>query len=439
MKIKESEDVELKKSTSELKEAIISITAILNKHKKGTLYFGIKNDGNAIGQHITESTLREISQAIANSIEPKIYPEIKTETIDRKNCVKVSFEGHEQPYFAYGQAYIRVADENRQLSAKELENIILRKTAARWDSKTSDAPIDEADEETLTEFIQKANHSQRIKFKYTNKKDVLRKLNLTKDSRLTNSARLLFSKKGPIEVQTAVFAGIDKTTFLDIKQFKGNIFQLLKISESYIKEHINWKAKLAERTREEIPEIPIRAITETLVNSFCHRDYQVPESNKIAIYKDRIEIWNPGSFPEGYKPQDFISQDLPSILRNPSVANNLYLSADIEKWGSGLKRISKECKANSVKVEFKVLKYGFTVQFTRPKNVPETVPETVPENRLNIIIRHISNNDKVTIPALAKLLKVNEKTIKRDLEKLKANNKLKRVGPDKGGHWEILK
>jgi len=49
------------------------------------------------------------------------------------------------------------------------------------------------------------------------------------------------------------------------------------------------------------------------------------------------------------------------------VANNLYLSSDIEKWGSGLKRINEECKAHSIKAEFKVLKYGFTVQFTRPK------------------------------------------------------------------------
>ncbi|MFH0795882.1 MAG: RNA-binding domain-containing protein, partial [Candidatus Omnitrophota bacterium] len=50
MRYKETETVELKKSTSELKEAIISICAILNKHQKGNLYFGIKNDGAVVGQ-----------------------------------------------------------------------------------------------------------------------------------------------------------------------------------------------------------------------------------------------------------------------------------------------------------------------------------------------------------------------------------------------------
>ena len=50
--MKESETLELKRSTSELKEAIISIVAILNKHQKGELYFGIKNNGYVIGQNI---------------------------------------------------------------------------------------------------------------------------------------------------------------------------------------------------------------------------------------------------------------------------------------------------------------------------------------------------------------------------------------------------
>lgn len=50
MRFKESETVELKKSTSELKEAIISIGAMLNKHSKATVYFGIDDTGAVLGQ-----------------------------------------------------------------------------------------------------------------------------------------------------------------------------------------------------------------------------------------------------------------------------------------------------------------------------------------------------------------------------------------------------
>jgi ATP-dependent DNA helicase RecG len=115
MKYKESETLELKKSTSELKEAAISISAILNKHKQGELYFGIKNDGTVCGQDVTEKTLREISNFISDNIEPKIYPEIFRMKLNGKCCIKVHFKGNDIPYLAFGRAYIRVGDENRQL------------------------------------------------------------------------------------------------------------------------------------------------------------------------------------------------------------------------------------------------------------------------------------------------------------------------------------
>ena len=67
----ETETLEYKKSTGELKEAVISIASILNKHQKGELYFGVRNDGTPIGQIVNEKTLREVSQAIANHIEPR--------------------------------------------------------------------------------------------------------------------------------------------------------------------------------------------------------------------------------------------------------------------------------------------------------------------------------------------------------------------------------
>ena len=108
---RETETLEFKKSTGELKEGIISIGAILNKHQKGELYFGVRPDGTPIGQEISEKTLRDISQAISNHIEPQIFPEIQTVRIDGKECILVRFEGYNTPYFAYDVARIRVADE----------------------------------------------------------------------------------------------------------------------------------------------------------------------------------------------------------------------------------------------------------------------------------------------------------------------------------------
>jgi len=75
MKIgKENEKLEFKRSTAELKEGIISLSAMLNKHGGGELYFGVRNDGTTTGMDISDKTLRDISQAVSNHLEPKIYP-----------------------------------------------------------------------------------------------------------------------------------------------------------------------------------------------------------------------------------------------------------------------------------------------------------------------------------------------------------------------------
>ena len=76
-KLKESETLELKKSTGQLKPAIISIVAMLNKHQEGKLYFGVKDDGIVVGQEVGNDALRTISQAISAHIETRIYPAIK--------------------------------------------------------------------------------------------------------------------------------------------------------------------------------------------------------------------------------------------------------------------------------------------------------------------------------------------------------------------------
>ena len=50
---KETETLEFKKTTGELKSAMISISSILNKHGVGTLYFGVKPNGEVVGQDIS--------------------------------------------------------------------------------------------------------------------------------------------------------------------------------------------------------------------------------------------------------------------------------------------------------------------------------------------------------------------------------------------------
>ncbi|MDD5528683.1 MAG: ATP-binding protein [bacterium] len=462
MKYIESEKVELKASTSELKEAIISISAILNKHSKGKIYFGIKDDSTFVGQAIGKNTLREISRAISEHIEPRIFPKVSANKANKKMYIEVEFSGQDIPYFAYGRAYMRVGDENRQLSARELENLILKKNKIFWENGVSEKSLKDINVDTVKNYIARANEAKRINFKFSNIKTVLHKLNLSKGNKLLKSAEVLFCDDNLMEVQAAVFAGTDKLTFLDIKKFKGNIFNLKAQSETYIKEHMNWRANLEGSRREEIPEISVRAITEAIVNSLCHRDYANPKGNEIAIFKDRIEIYNPGQFPEEATPEDFIKGKEHSILRNPLIAETLYKSSDIEKWGSGLKRIYEECEKYKIKVEFQCIKTGFVVIFYKSKKkfseklynkdagkgtvkitakVPEKSqksPRKIPD-KYRIIINTIKENPQLSRKELSIQLNETEETIQSRLRKLVKEKIIKRIGPDKGGYWKVLK
>ena len=151
----ENEGTELKKSTSELKEAIISIVAILNKHRHGKIYFGIKDDGTVIGQEVSGKTLRDIAEVISTKIEPKIYPQISNIKIEDKDCILVEFEGEDVPYFADGRAYIRVSDRDQKLSISEMRKIFLKteNESEKWDSRVSDKTIEDVNEEILKNYI----------------------------------------------------------------------------------------------------------------------------------------------------------------------------------------------------------------------------------------------------------------------------------------------
>ena len=151
----ENEYVEYKKTTSELNEAIIDITAMLNKHGKGTLYFGVKNNGDVCGMDISESTTRDISRKIYEQVKPQIYPTIEIIQLDEKSIIKVSFCGIQKPYSADGRYYKRVADESREITPLELADMILIENYTNWEKQISDTTIDNVDEKQLRFFYSK--------------------------------------------------------------------------------------------------------------------------------------------------------------------------------------------------------------------------------------------------------------------------------------------
>jgi ATP-dependent DNA helicase RecG len=448
MKIgKETEVLEFKKTTAELKEGVVSMSAILNKHGGGEMYFGVRNDGTVVGQQIGEATLRDISQAVSNHLEPKVFPNIELVYLDDKPCIHVTFNGDGAPYFAYGRAYIRVADEDKQMPPTELEGYFLRKNARTsiWDSDLSDKTEVDVDDAVLREYLERANQADRIDFAYTTKEDVLRRLDVIENGRLRNAANALYVGWPLLEVQMAIFAGTQRLTFNDIQRESGSVTTLIRTAERYIRSYIRWRVVFdGSLQRKEIPEIPMDAVREAIINSFCHKDYKSSQNNTISIYSNRVEIYNPGTFPDGLTPEDFIEGSELSVKRNPLLAQLMYYVKDIESFGTGLKRITDACDAAGVKVEFKMLKLGFSVIFYRPDisisddGIGDSIGENIGANETQRqIIAIMSENSKISAKAIALEIGIAPRNVEANIKILKQAKIIDRVGTPKGGYWVV--
>lgn len=118
----ETEMIEFKKSTAELERGIQTISAMLNKHGKGELFFGVKDNGEIVGQQISDNTIKEIVQKIMQQIEPSIEPSIEQlSSNDCKEYIRIVFTGNECAYKAKGKYYIRLGTSDYEMTTSELK------------------------------------------------------------------------------------------------------------------------------------------------------------------------------------------------------------------------------------------------------------------------------------------------------------------------------
>ena len=244
----ETETKEFKKSLGELKQGLVSLVAMLNEYAQAELWFGVAPDGTAVGFDLNEKTLRDVSQAIAAHIEPRIYPEITRQVVAGRPCLLVRANGQQKPYFAYGRAYIRVADEDRQMSARELETLILRRNrdALRWDNEASATPLQGLNESKIRRFLEAAG------LPWDNARNALDKLDLLRDGKPVNAAHLFFAD-APTQLRCAVFATHTSATIIDRHDFDGDILELIEEAEKYILRNIRIGMRLDGLRRVDVP------------------------------------------------------------------------------------------------------------------------------------------------------------------------------------------
>ncbi len=117
---------------------------------------------------------------------------------------------------------------------------------------------------------------------------------------------------------------------------------------------------------------------------------------------------------------------------NPDVATTFFRAGLIEAWGRGTINIIEECKKADLPTPVFTNEFsGLQITFRGKKMSGKTSGKTSGK-----ILELIEENNEVTIPELAKQIGVTERTIERNIQKLKVANLLKRIDGAKGGHWE---
>jgi ATP-dependent DNA helicase RecG len=456
---KETETLEYKKSTGEMKEAMVSIASILNKHGIGTLYFGVKPNGTVCGQNVSESSLRDVSRAVYDNIRPQIFPAIKEVIMDGKHLIRVEFSGNDTPYSSAGRYYLRTADEDREVSPAELRNFfVANEYREKWEKTASSALATQIDRGAIKAFWQKAISVGRMPSgKYTCP-IILKRFGLLQGDNLNNAGEYLFGNTHPLMLKAAIFATDEKLTFIDMRMFEDNIYRLLGIAEDYILKNIRWRSEITAAERKEIPEIPVAVIREILANSFAHAVYNGHTNHEICIHPGMVTFYSPGGYASSHKPEEYIAGNKESVIRNATIAKVLYLNKSIEQFGSGFKRIDKLCKEAGIHYTYENDEYGFKFIIYRPKSqsdiqsvTSDVTSDSSPDVTLNVSSKVSLNSTEMAVLALlqqkptysrnelADMISRTTRTVQRILISLKEKGFIKRVGSKQSPQWVVLK
>ena len=423
---------------SKLKEISEEICAFANS-AGGILFIGVNDDDEITGVAIPNGKRSGIQNSL-NEITPKLLTKMYEVEVEGKMVWVIEVNsGTQKPYVLSGAIYVRQGPNSQKLTtAEEMRDFFQQSSRIYFDEAPCSEfnPEQDMDELFFEEFRIEAGLSKAI-----SSSQIITNLRLTlPDGNMKNGGVLFFGKEPEQFIDSAVirtteFEGITKTNIIDDKIFGGPLMRQYEQAMRWIKKKLNIRYEISgSGPRKEHWEIPEVAFKEAIINALSHRDYyDKGAKTTIELFEDRVEISNPGGLTSAISLEEFGTK---SHSRNPLIFG-LFVRLDmVEQIGSGIGRIQNALKDQKLpKATFK--KDGmFTVVFER--TVEETVEESSGKGS-GKILQLIKENSKITIPELSKTLGLSVGGVEYRLRKLKKENKIKRIGPDKGGEWKIVK
>jgi len=442
----ESETLESKTTTGERREAMHDLCALLN-HRGGQVLFGVDPAGRILGQQVSDRTLEEVAQGI-QQIEPTVFPQIERVDVEsgRQVIVVTVASGPNRPYSYKGQAYKRVGNTSLKMSRDEYNHMLIERVHGerRWETEPAEGwTVADLDATEITRTVDEAIRRGRVEDPGTRDAvELLRGLGLLRGEQLLRAAIVLFGRQARLEAEfpqcglrVAKFRGVDKTEFLDNRQFYGHAFALLLKAEQFLRENLPIAGRIVPNLfeREDDPLYPPTALREALANAFCHRDYSIGGGSvALAIYDDRLEITSTGTLHFGLTPEKlFLPHE--SQPWNPLMARVFHRRGIIESWGRGtLKMAELTQKAGLPRPEIEEGPNVVLVRFRPSRYIPPQQVRQDLTDRQRLILQLLSERPGIGRKAIQTTLKLDVNALKSDLQQLRSLGMIRQEGKGRG-------
>lgn len=245
--------------------------------------------------------------------------------------------------------------------------------------------------------------------------------------------------------------------------FDGTILEMVNKSIAFvgtqIREHTYLGSDARFVTKAEYPEFVWK---ELIINAITHRDYSILGTDiQIKMFDDRISVESPGNLPSIVR---LDNMRYVHFSRNPIIAKFLKAHKFVREFGEGVDRMFRELSEAGnpspkyEQIAFMIIGTAYSSMFAHKENFenepvgfsgnhvsektavnpPVNPPANPPVNFLDSqIVQLMSENPKITYNELARITERHRDTIREHVKNLQQQGLVTRVGPDKGGHWQV--
>ncbi|VGO22141.1 hypothetical protein SCARR_04222 [Pontiella sulfatireligans] len=273
---------------------------------------------------------------------------------------------------------------------------------------------------------------------------------LTPEGKPNYAAYLLADENG-VSIQVAKYADATRVELIENRDYgRCSLVKALKgVLERMDVENTIY-TRIGYPLREEREMIHGRAMREAVINAIVHNDYSNGACPKFEFFSDRLEITSAGGLPYGVTRDDFFNGY--SSPRNKEIMRVFRDLEMVEQLGSGVPRILERYGREVFEIRPNFLRVIFRyegAEESSPKSSPDMPGSGLAERLVErlagrlvesqrTILLLVSKNPAVSKREMAETIGISTTAIDKNIDKLKKMGVLKRVGPDKGGSWEVL-